>query len=134
EYLARGVRDEDPVVRLESVIALRKSTDPGSAAVATKVLEQEMDQYIDFALWQTMKELESTWFEAYEADPNYFQGDKRKAFALKSIASPAAVKVLVQMYRGGKLPNEYEQDFFDNVTRYGDPSALADLFDLMLKD
>ncbi len=134
EYLARGVRDEDPVVRLESVIALRKSVRPETAAVATRILDQEMDQYLDFALWQTMQELESIWYVQYKADKNYFDGNKKKAFALKSISSPEAVAHLVDMYRNGQLPAEYENDFLDNVTRYGSAAALSELFDLMLSD
>lgn len=134
DYLSRGLRDEDAVVRLESVIALRKSKDPGSASLATIVLEQEMDTYLDFALWQTIRELESKWYPRFQENQNYFQGNKRKAFALKSITSPAAVTALVDMYRVGQFPEEYESDLFDNVSRYGAPSALSDLFRLMIED
>lgn len=129
EYIAKAVDDEDPVVRLEAVIAMRKSSDPGAGAVVTGVLDQGVDQYIDFALWQTVRELQHVWLKEYEADENYFKGDKRKAFALKSIAAPRAISDLVHMYVSGRLPDEYEEDFFRAVTKYGGAKDLTALYD-----
>lgn len=129
ELVSRAVDDEDPTVRLEAVIALRQYSEPKAAAIAVKALDQEMDPYLDFALWQTIRELEPVWLGEYKKDNQYFGEDKKTAFALKSITHPDAVEDLVSMYRNDRLPKEYEKDFFESLTRYGNASALSALFD-----
>ena len=133
QYLVRAVEDEDPVVRLEAVIALRKASDPGAAAVATNALDQEMDQNIDFALWQTVRELEGVWYPEYEANKDYFGGNVKKAFALKSITAPTAIIDLVDMYLGGQLPADYRKDFFGSVTKFGNARSLSTILSRVLQ-
>lgn len=133
-YLRKTMEDPDPLVRMESLIALRKSVSPDAAAFATNALDQEMDQYLDFALWQTIGELEPKWMEAYQNDPNYFGDDRKKAFALKSVHHPRAVKDLVDLYVTGRVPDEYQKEVYASASKYGTPEELAVFFELALQN
>ena len=134
DYLAKMVVDRDPLVRLEAVIALRKSKSVNGAAIATRVLDQEMDQYLDFALWQTIGELQPVWMEAYQNDPDYFESYDRKAFALKSVSVPRAVTDLLSQYVDGEVPESYVDDVYASVTKYGSSEDLSVVFDLALNE
>src|SRR5690554_2009820 len=52
--LEKGVKDDHPRVRLETVIALRQMASAEAASTSLAVLDQSMDEFLDFALWQTI--------------------------------------------------------------------------------
>lgn len=134
DYLAKKVIDPDPLVRLEAVIAFRKSKAVRGAAIATMALDQEMDKYLDFALWQTIGELQPLWMKAYQNDPDYFGSYQKKAFALKSISDPRAVTDLLSQYVNGHVPEQYIDDVYSSVTKYGSEKDLSVLFDMVLNE
>jgi putative heme-binding domain-containing protein len=61
ELLAVQAGDEAPRVRLEAVVAASDFQDPEAAAVALRVLRRERDEFLDFALKETMATLDSVW-------------------------------------------------------------------------
>ncbi|MEO1999709.1 MAG: PVC-type heme-binding CxxCH protein, partial [Planctomycetaceae bacterium] len=61
KFLEQGVLDEHPRVRLEAVRGWARIPSSESAGQALKVLDQAMDRFLDFALWQTMRDLRSQW-------------------------------------------------------------------------
>ncbi|GAB3270591.1 L-sorbosone dehydrogenase [Larkinella harenae] len=127
--LTKAVADPHPQVRLEAVIALRKIQTPEAARTALSVLEQPMDEFLDFALWQTVRELEPQWAKRLKAEPNFF-GDARKAvFALKSVSTPEAVSQLTQLYQKNQIPDEYQKDVLGAIAKFGSPSDLTVLLD-----
>ncbi|HLR31751.1 MAG TPA: PVC-type heme-binding CxxCH protein, partial [Fodinibius sp.] len=130
--LKQAAADEHPKVRLEAVIALRNKQRAEAASAALSVLKQPMDTFLDFALWQTVRELEPYWINEIEDNPDLFGNAKMKAYALKSIDNPAAVKQLFNLYVQGQVPEEYNQDVFDAVARGGDREDLNTLFDLVM--
>ncbi|WP_236976114.1 PVC-type heme-binding CxxCH protein [Membranihabitans maritimus] len=134
DYLQKAVNDSDPVVRLEAVIALRKSSDAAGSALATEVLKYDMDPYLDFALWQTLRELEPIWFERYQKEKEYFGDDHKTAYALKSISNVEAISDLVKMYSENRVPEDYTPDVHAAIIKYGSPEDLSVIFHKMFSD
>ena len=132
--LTRAVADKHPQVRLEAVIALRKLQTPEAARTALSVLDQPMDEFLDYALWQTTRELAPAWTKRLKTEPDFFGEARKTAFALKSVSHPDAVAQLTQLYRKGQVPEAYHKDVLRSVARYGKTADLNILLDLALQD
>ncbi|WP_332368340.1 HEAT repeat domain-containing protein [Spirosoma telluris] len=131
--LTKAVADKHPQVRLEAVIALRKVKTAESARTALTVLENPMDEFLDFALWQTVRELEPLWMTRLKTDPNFFGTAKKTVFALKSVSSAAAVSRLAQLYQNDQIPEEYQKDVLAALAKFGTNADLTILFDKTLQ-
>lgn len=132
--LKRATGDEHPKVRLEAVIALRNEKSARAASAALSVLKLPMDKFLDFALWQTIREFEPDWMAKIETDPDFFGDSKKTAYALKSVNNSQAVKHLVQLYKQGKVPVEFNQDVFNSVAKSGSTEELNIIMDLAMSD
>jgi putative heme-binding domain-containing protein len=133
KLLETAATDNHPRVRLEAVIALRKPETAEAASIALTVLEQQMDEFLDFALWQTIRELEPLWMARLKADPDFFGDKKKTVFALKSVSNPDAVEYLVQLYQKGDVPEEYRGDVLSSIAKWGKTGDLNALFDLVVE-
>ena len=119
------VSDPHGRVRLEAVRALAKVSDPRAMDVALRVLDQPMDQFLDFALYLTANDLEATWLPAFQSGKLTFdQNPKKIEFALKAIRNPAAIKPLVDEFKAGRASS----DLADLIGSLGGPDELAVLF------
>ncbi|TLV02729.1 PVC-type heme-binding CxxCH protein [Dyadobacter luticola] len=128
--LAKAVKDEHAQVRLEAVIALRKTKTAEAAKAALSVLDFQMDEFLDFALWQTVRELEPVWLAKLKTDAGFLGDAKKSAYALKSAVNPDAAALLVQLYQKGQVPDEYQKDVLSNLAATGKPADLSMLLDL----
>lgn len=126
--LAKAVRDPHPQVRLEAVIALRQVNTAEAARTALNVLEQPMDEFLDFALWQTTRDLEPFWTKRLSSEPDFFGSPLKTTYALKSVSNPEAVAQLVQLYEKNQVPELYQKDVLNSLARYGTPADLGVLF------
>jgi putative heme-binding domain-containing protein len=132
--LAKAVNDKHAQVRLEAVIALRKTKTAAAAKTALSVLDFQMDEFLDFALWQTTRELEPVWLEKLKTEPDFFGSAKKTAFALKSASSPEAVNQLVKIYGKNQVPEEYQKDVLSAIAKSGRTADLNILLDLALQN
>ncbi|MBN8824913.1 MULTISPECIES: PVC-type heme-binding CxxCH protein [unclassified Spirosoma] len=131
--LAKAVQDAHPRVRLEAVVALRNLQSAEAARAALTALDQPMDEFLDFALWQTVRELEPQWANRLKAEPN-FLGDARKTvFALKSVSNSEAIAQLTRLYRQGQVPDAYQKDVLASIAKWGKPDDLNTLFDMAVQ-
>jgi putative heme-binding domain-containing protein len=122
--------DPHPRVRLEAVRALANIHDPRAMDVALRALDQPMDQFLDYALYLTANDLESTWLPAFQSGKLTFdQNPKKIEFALKAILNPAAIKPLVDDFKAGKVAADSRRDVIDLIASLGTPEDLAVLFD-----
>lgn len=126
--LAKAVRDPHPQVRLEAVIALRQVNTAEAARTALNVLEQPMDEFLDFALWQTTRDLEPHWTKRLSSEPDFLGSPLKTTYALKSVSNPEAVAKLVQLYEKNQVPERYQKDVLNSLARYGTPADLGVLF------
>ena len=131
--LSKSVSDQHAQVRLEAVIALRQTKTPEAARTALTALNFQMDEFLDFALWQTIRELEPVWMARLKTDPNFLGDAKKTVYALKSSSSVAAVSQLVQLYAKGQVPEEYQKDVLNNIARAGQTADMNTLLDLSLQ-
>lgn len=97
-WFVRGIRDEHPRVRLEAVRGLAVVGTPEAAEWATTVLVQPMDEFLDFALWVTLRELKETWLPELLAGRLDFDGDvNRLTYALQAVEAPEIVEPLLKL-------------------------------------
>lgn len=134
QAIEKAVADSHPRVRLEGVIALRQLNSPAAATSALSVLDKPMDEFLDFALWQTVRELEASWLPALKSNPNLFGDSKRTVYALKSVNNPEAVQLLVQLYQNKQVPEEYQNEVLSAIARRGESKDLDVLFDLAVNN
>ncbi len=89
ELLTLAVRDENPRVRLEAVVACAHVMKPEAVEVAVQALDLPTDRFIDYALKQVVKSLKPQ-FQPVLAKLT-FGGNAKQAEYVKKIASAAAV-------------------------------------------
>lgn len=128
--LERALADPHPQVVLEAVNALREVKSLKGAETAIRALDRELDKYLDFALYQTMRKLEPYWLPAVTDGSATFSQDARKViFALKSLEKQAAVAPLVRLLEQSRIPPEALPDVLDVFKKYGGPGDAHALFD-----
>jgi len=124
------VADSYPRVRLEAVRALSLSDKPTAVVSATKVLNQPMDSVLEYALWLTCNELSAKWVPAFQAGQLASWEPSHRNYALRSVKSPAAVKVLVQQL---KESGSLDADSLDLIADVGGADDAQTLLDLSLE-
>lgn len=134
QILEEAVADTHPRVRLEAVTALRHLESTAAATAALSVLDKPMDEFLDFALWQTVRELEPHWLPDLKSNPNLFGNAEKTVYALKSVNNPDAVNLLVQLYQKEQIPEIYIDDVLGTVARRGEAGDLSVLFDLAVSN
>lgn len=125
--LTKAVTDKHPQVRLEAVIALRTVKTAEAARTALSILDKPMDEFLDYALWQTVRELEPQWSARLKTEPGFFGNATKTVFALKSVSSPEAVSQLAQLYQKDQVPDEYQKDVLGSIAKFGRTAELTTL-------
>jgi putative heme-binding domain-containing protein len=124
--LATLARDEHPRVRLEAVCALSRFSNAAAADAALAALDQPQDRFLDYALWQTARDLAPYWLPKVQAGEFDFGGNaEHLRFALEAVASPEAVKSLVTLLRENRLKPEGEASAVGVIARAGGPAELG---------
>ncbi len=104
EIARKGIEDEHPRVRLESLRILAEIPTPESASLACNVLDKPMDRFLDFALWQTLRDLKSAWLPDFNSNPKSLNGKPSHiAFAMRAVQDPASVDALLKMIQSGSV-------------------------------
>ena len=132
--LQKAVNDSHPQVRLEAVIALRELHHAEAAKTALDVLDRPMDEFLNFALWQTLRQLEPQWLASVKANPAFFGNPAKTAYALKSAASADAITLLTQLYKEGQVPERYREDALSAIAKRGQVADLNDILDVAVSD
>jgi putative heme-binding domain-containing protein len=127
------VADEHPRVRLEGVRALAKHLSGESAKLALAVLDKPVDKFLDFALWQAMRDLEQHWLPAVRAGSESFDGNvAHLTFALKAVDSPAVVQPLLALIQENKIGPDRAADVLGLIAALGGPGELGAVLDLVM--
>ncbi|MFB2117775.1 PVC-type heme-binding CxxCH protein [Parapedobacter sp. 2B3] len=130
--LQKAVKDAHPQVRLEAVIALRELGAATAAKTALDVLDQPMDEFLNFALWQTLRQLEPEWLAAVKNDPKFFGNAGKTSYALKSAAAAEAITLLTQLYKEGQVPQPYQKDVLSAIAKRGQLQDINIVFDVAI--
>lgn len=141
DYFTAGVKDSHARVRLEAVRALAEVPEAKSMEIALAVLDQPMDEWLDFALWQLATDLAPYWIpavragalaDAPEGQPTLDAKAKPAhwAFAFESVDSPELAEVAIHI-----LPANDESTaarLLQIAAQRGSPQRLGELFETVL--
>jgi len=128
--LQKAIKDNHPQVRLEAVIALRKVNSGAAAKIALDVLDHPMDEFLHFALWQTLRQLEPEWLASVKSNPEFFGDPAKTSYALKSAASVDAITLLTQLYKKDQVPELYRKDALSAIAKRGQVEDLNGVLDV----
>jgi len=130
ELLAPRVADDEPQVRLEAVAGAGPGSNAHAAEVALTALDRPMDKWLDFALWQTARDLEPEWMTALKAGKFDYGGNPRRLlFALQAVGSQDVLGRWLQLVREGKAAPETERGVLTLIATLGGPKELAVVLD-----
>ena len=88
--------DPSPRVRLEGIRGLSSSQNGQAAEIVLQVLDQPMDRFLDFAAWQTMRDLQTTWKPAIDAGlPALGADPSHIIYALRSVEAKGTGGILI---------------------------------------
>lgn len=130
--LAVAVNDDHPRVRLEAVRALAALRSLRSAELAMQALDRPVDANLDFALWETARELTPYWMPAVERGETDLGSIVRLTFALQAIGTQAVVPPLVKLLQARSIPAGSEESALTLIATLGGPPELRLVFDLAL--
>ena len=104
ELFASAINDEHPRVRLEAVNVLREIGSLEAANIAIRALNWQLDQWLDYAIWLTARELRDDWLPALQAGKKVFGGaTDQLRYALEATGDPRATEPLVALLRDAKI-------------------------------
>jgi len=133
--LASRVVDEHPRVRLEAVRALGHAPESRAAEIALRAMDRPVDKFLDYALWQTMRDLEPFWLGALREGRFDYGGDTRRlVFALDAVGSPAVVRPLVEALKAGQVAPAELGRVQALIATLGGPPELGMILDLAVAD
>lgn len=144
--LQAAAADSNPRVRLEAVraLALLPRTAVGKqlvaagrgleiAQAAASVLDQPQDRFLDFAIWQAMRDLAPVWLPAVKEGSFDFGGSTtRLTFALKAVDSPDVVPPLLRLLQEDKIADNRVDSVLSLVAQLGGAKELASVLKLVV--
>ena len=130
-WLEAAVVDEHPRVVMEAVRALSEFPEIRAAAFALRAADRPLDQFADYALWQTSRELAPVWLPEVVAGKFDFEGKiHRLLFAVRAAEAAQAIPVLVKKLKDGNVPAELQESLLETVAALGNADQLRLVFDL----
>lgn len=132
ELLSIQVLDEHPRVRLEAVRALSRLPQAEACVVAMRALDQTVDRFLDFAIWQTARDLRDLWLPALERGEVAFDKVEHLTFALKAVDSQNVVPLLLTQLRAGDLSAQQQAGTLETLALLADENQLGELLALAL--
>ncbi|NHE58849.1 dehydrogenase [Cyclobacterium sp. GBPx2] len=127
-FLEKAVADNDPNVRLEALIALGKINSPEAAKMALNVLDQPMNEFLDFALWQSVRELKDFWMPRLLSEKSYFESPEKTVFALSALNDAESAEMLAPIFLANEVPEAHIPRVIQVLARNGDKATAGQLF------
>ncbi len=134
KILEEACTNSHPRVRLEAVRALGRFGSVTAIERVMRALEHPVDQWLNYALWLTARELEPVWMPALKRGEMPFRDVKHLIFALQAVDSRDTMPTLVNLLKSGKVKKEQEVDVLALLAAAGGPNELALVFEEALSD
>ena len=132
------VTDPHPQVRLWAVSVLAQLSNPDTVKTALRSLDGgvEVDEFLDFALWNICREHSDRWTAAAAAaDGNPFDNSQQLLFAVRAINQPIAISQILSSVKKGELNSADDiAHVSDWIARVGKPADLNSLFEIALAE
>jgi putative heme-binding domain-containing protein len=107
EILKKAVADDSAQVRLWAVAVLAEMRRPEAFDVAMRVLDQPMDENLDFLLELTAREQAGVWLPAYQkATITLNDNPRHLVYAMRASGRNEALKPLFEALQAGRLSAE----------------------------
>jgi putative heme-binding domain-containing protein len=104
-----------------------------AAQLALEAFDYPLDRFLDYALWQTFRELAPHWLPALrEGKFDFGKRTHALVFALKAVGTPDTVKPLAELISSGKTPPEEEEAALKLIATLGGPADLRLMLDRVL--
>jgi putative heme-binding domain-containing protein len=133
EMLSTLAADDHPRVRLEAVRALGRRPDFRALQAALKTLDRPMDNFLDYGLWLTVRDLEPVWLPELRSGRLAAQVPPRHlAYALRAAGTPEMVGPMVDLLQRGQVPLEARDGVLAFIAAQGDPGQLAQILELVM--
>ncbi|MSU21807.1 MAG: c-type cytochrome [Pedosphaera sp.] len=130
ELLEAQLKDSQPRVRLEAVIALSYIRSPRAMEIALMAVDQPMDRFLDYGLRQAVQGLKAYWAPSFSTGKLTFDhNQKRLEFLIKADGSEETLKSLVDLITSGTLSKETLEKFLSILADVGGPEQLALVLD-----
>ncbi|MBC7854878.1 MAG: sorbosone dehydrogenase [Pirellulaceae bacterium] len=134
-FLQVAAIDQHPRVRLEGVRGLATVGTQDAAKDAANVLAKPMDRFLDFALWQTMRDLSPAWLPGVKEGKDVFGGDlERLTYALKAVNTPDVVPTLLSLIQEDKLPANRVDEVLSLIAQLGGGKELGAIYALIIDE
>jgi len=131
--LKNAAADPHPQVRLEAVNALREIPHLAALEASLQVLDQPMDNWLDFALWTNVRKLEPFWNQPVLEGQASFSSDVPKLmYVLNASDKPIAAPVLMQLLANDKIPAERLPETWNMLSKFASADDARILFDRAL--
>ncbi len=140
--LAALINDEHPRVRREAVHVLGErgavagaEAGANAANAALRALDRPMDDFLDYALWRAIRQLEPHWRPRFEQDSTFLGENIRHIiFALQAAEAPEAAARLAAHYTRGNIPDEQTANVLESLAERGDVRAMEALLNLAVQN
>ncbi|PHN01299.1 PVC-type heme-binding CxxCH protein [Flavilitoribacter nigricans] len=127
--LAELIRDPHPQVRLETLHALREMGGAPALTLAMQVLEQPMDEYLDFALNLTLSTLKGAWLPTFATKGDRFAWDVHKQlYALVAVEDTMVVPPLLDLLEQADLDSTLVEKGWSLLAKIGNSTARSEVF------
>lgn len=123
-----SIKDDSPIVRLETVNALRLIQSTQSVEVALQALDSELDKTIDYALVLNVRTMMDHWI-----GKTLFNGNsKHLTYAVNASRNPKALLALYQAYKAGEIPTKNQDDVLRLIGELGNHQQVTELYNLAM--
>ena len=122
---------DHPRVRLEGVRGLTLIPDLRSVELIASALDKPMDRWLDFAVWQAMRDLAPVWLPAVREGKFDFGNVDHLIYALKAAESPEVVQPLLALLQQDALTPDRVPNVLETIAALGGPKELGAVFDLV---
>ena len=129
DRLAKRVSDDHPRVRLAALrsITSKKAKSKKVVNAALSVFDKPTDNYLEYAAWLSMNEIEEPWLDMVRRGEWLADGnEKQLEFALKTVDASKASEVLGVFLKGKNIPEE--GSWIEIIGRAGTTTELEQLY------
>ena len=118
--LASLTRDEHPRVRLEAVRALATLREERAVTAIASALDKPTDKWLDYAIWQSLRETKDFWLPKVKDGSYDFGGDPKKlVFALQAAGEGDVSKTLRGLFGKSGLTAAQKTEALATLARLG---------------
>jgi putative heme-binding domain-containing protein len=140
--MLKGRDADDVAAKLEAWVSQLDKSDPQYEqrllealwTAAATALDKPLDRWLDFAVWQAMRDLAPVWLPVPVQEGKFdFGGNvEHLTFALKAVESPDVVQPLLKLIQDDQIPADRVQGVLELIATLGGPKELGAVLDMVV--